>query len=66
MSTDATLCSLRKMIHAMDHLDDDQPFRWFQDSYVAQDGSVHASTTYLVTMGQARRELGLALKSRST
>jgi len=60
MATDAKRVSLKEMVEAMRHMRDDEAFRWFQDSYVASDGSIQAGTTYVVTMGTARAELGIA------
>lgn len=57
--TDAITCTLREMVAVMSHMRDDETFRWFQDSYVASNGGVHAGQTYRVTMGQVRAELGL-------
>lgn len=56
--------TLRDLVDAMNHLDDSVPFRWFQDSYVSSDGSIHAGRTYCVTMGQARAELGVVRRPR--
>jgi hypothetical protein len=56
--------TLREMVEAMHHLEDDATFRWFQDSYVASDGSTHAGRTYRVSMGQARFELGVVRSPR--
>lgn len=60
--TDAKNVSLREMVEHMGHMKDSDAFRWFQDSYVASDGSIHAGDTLLVTMGQARVELGIGEK----
>lgn len=62
--TDDRDCTLAEMVDAMNHLDDDVAFRWFQDSYVAPDGSIHAGRLYRVSMGQARRELGVQRRPR--
>ena len=52
--------SLQELVEKLAYLRDDETFRWWQDSAVAPDGSVHATDTYRVTMGQARRELGMS------
>jgi len=52
--------TLKELVAAMSHLPDDAVFRWFQDSVVIPDKGWHQATvTYHVTMGQARKELGL-------
>lgn len=51
--------SLREILEAMAHCRDDETFRWFQTSYVGGDFQIHAGPTLRVTMGQARRELGV-------
>lgn len=60
--TDVMNVSLRVMVERMGHMKDSEAFRWFQDSYVASDGSIHAGDTLLITMGQARAELGIGKK----
>lgn len=64
METDARRCTLREMVERMSHVRDDEPFRWFQDSHPRSDGGINAGETLLVTMGQARRELGLVGRAR--
>lgn len=64
IDTDSRRVTLAEMVDAMNHVDDEAPFRWFQDSYVASDGSIHAGETLLVTMGQARKELGVAWRPK--
>lgn len=49
--------SLRELVDAMAKYADDETFRWFQMSYVGQDGSVQAGDTLRVTMAQVRAEL---------
>lgn len=51
--------TLKSMLEAMHYYRDDETFRWFQTSYVGADGNIYPSATLRVTMGQARRELGL-------
>lgn len=56
--------SLREMLEAMARQSDDQPFRWYQTSSVARDGSIQADETLVVTMAQARRDLGISRESK--
>lgn len=51
--------TLREMVEAMSKYPGDTVFRWFQDSYVAPDGSIQASTTMRLTLDQLRTELGI-------
>ncbi len=52
--------SLRELVEQMAHVPDDETFRWYQDSKLIPSGGWHQPTvTYRVTMGQARRELGI-------
>jgi hypothetical protein len=51
--------SLRELIELMRLVKDEDTFRWFQDSYIGARGVPEAGTTYRVSMGQARRELGV-------
>lgn len=62
--SDSNNVTLAQLVDLMNHLDDDETFRWFQDSYVASDGSIHAGPTYRVSMGQARADLGVGRRSR--
>lgn len=49
--------SLREMLEAMAHYRDDETFRWFQTSTIGSQGTVQATDTLRVSMGQARREV---------
>lgn len=50
--------SLREMIEVMGHMKDDETFRYFQDSYVTENGMVHPRVpTLRVTIGHVRKEL---------
>lgn len=49
--------SLREMLEAMAHYDDDATFRWFQTSVVGDRGEPTATDTLRVTMRQARLEV---------
>lgn len=51
--------TLREMVEAMSKSPDDAVFRWFQDSYPSQDGSIQPGTTMRITMRQIRSELGI-------
>lgn len=64
MTDDDRDVTLAEMLNAMNHLDDDATFRWFQDSYVSPDGSVQPGRLYRVSMGQARRDLGVVRRQR--
>jgi len=52
--------TLREMIEAMAALPDDAVFRWFQTSRPDPEITAEAGELLRVTMGQVRRELGLA------
>jgi hypothetical protein len=45
------------MLEAMAHYRDDETFRWFQTSTIGSQGTVQATDTLRVSMGQARREV---------
>ena len=49
--------SLREMLEAMSHYEDDETFRWFQTSILNGRGEAQATDTLRVSMGQARREV---------
>lgn len=51
--------TLVEMVRAMSKYRDDEPFRWFQCSILNARDEAQATDTLLVTMGQARRELGI-------
>lgn len=54
--------TLREMIEAMEG-PDEEVFRWYQDSVVIPSKGWHQPTvTMRVTLGQARRELGIDRK----
>jgi len=49
--------TLREMLEAMAHYDDDATFRWFQTSVTNGRGEPQATDTLRVTMRQARLEV---------
>lgn len=57
--------TLKALVEKLDYIDDDRAFRWFQDSVVNPDGSIRAIEHYVVTMGQARAELGVVRRSNA-
>jgi hypothetical protein len=52
--------TLKQLVEAMARLRDDEPFRWFQKSHVGVAGWAEPDETLVVTMGQARKELGIS------
>ena len=50
--------TLREMLDATAHYPDDGVFRWFQQSEISPDGSIHPRETLRLTFGQVRREIG--------
>ena len=58
--------SLREMLEAMAHMRDDETFRWYQTSKIQPDRGWHeCKDTLRVTVGQARRELGIQTKGET-
>lgn len=51
--------SIKEMLEAMSRYKDEDTFRYYQISWVGQDGMTVAGNTLRVTVGQARKELGL-------
>lgn len=56
------IVTLREMVESMVSYRDDEVFRRYQKSHVGAEGWAEPDECLVVTMGQARAELGLPLR----